>query len=393
VAQKDAEDSAPILLVGMLDSIHFARWVSQLHSTGFRFVLTGTSPYRKIRPELLEAVSGYPETFVIRELLPKVTFAGFRVLPAIVWMSDIILRDRLRGFFLGRLIDDVKPNLVHANEAIVAGLPLERTLGRLRGHSPKNVWVTNYGSELVARLTSRSKRKRMQSLMSKATYFSAECERDNLLARKLGFRGRTLATIPVSGGLEVLEVLEEVTRRTIAVKGYHNSLGMGADALQKVVTFCRAHPDLGLKIVAFSCNRKTMKVARVSRRLGIDIDALPKGSLTHAQMMDLFSRSIAYVGASKSDGISTSAIEAMANGAIPIQTSSSCANEWFSDGISGFSIQTDDLEDITRALDKIFSAEFDQKRARRMNADVVKARANNPMMQNIAIESYRKVMS
>ena len=47
--------------------------------------------------------------------------------------------------------------------------------------------------------------------------------------------------------------------------------------------------------------------------------------------MKLFEEAKIYVGVSRSDGISTSLLEAMAMGAIPVQTSTSCCEEWFQD--------------------------------------------------------------
>ena len=52
-------------------------------------------------------------------------------------------------------------------------------------------------------------------------------------------------------------------------------------------------------------------------------------------MLNLFGTARTYVGVSLSDGISTSLLEAMAMGAFPIQTNTSCAEEWIEDGITG----------------------------------------------------------
>ncbi len=47
------------------------------------------------------------------------------------------------------------------------------------------------------------------------------------------------------------------------------------------------------------------------------------------------SRSRANIGFSKSDGISTSLLEAMTMGAFPIETGTACASDWIQDGVSG----------------------------------------------------------
>ena len=54
--------------------------------------------------------------------------------------------------------------------------------------------------------------------------------------------------------------------------------------------------------------------------------------VTHQEMLEHFLESRVYIGASKSDGISTSFLEALATGAFPIQTATSCAGEWVESG-------------------------------------------------------------
>ena len=56
-------------------------------------------------------------------------------------------------------------------------------------------------------------------------------------------------------------------------------------------------------------------------------------SHSHKEMLEKFKSARIYIGASKSDGISTSFLEAIASGAYAIQTSTSGAGEWLSKGI------------------------------------------------------------
>jgi glycosyltransferase involved in cell wall biosynthesis len=46
-------------------------------------------------------------------------------------------------------------------------------------------------------------------------------------------------------------------------------------------------------------------------------------------LLAIIGRSLIYVGTSKTDGISTSMLEALASGATPVQTDTACAAEWF----------------------------------------------------------------
>jgi glycosyltransferase involved in cell wall biosynthesis len=76
-------------------------------------------------------------------------------------------------------------------------------------------------------------------------------------------------------------------------------------------------------------------------------------SLSHAVAIDLLSESVVCIGASKSDGISTTFLEALAVGCYPIQTNTSCANEWLSQGFMASIVEPTTnaiLEELCRVL-------------------------------------------
>jgi glycosyltransferase involved in cell wall biosynthesis len=58
-----------------------------------------------------------------------------------------------------------------------------------------------------------------------------------------------------------------------------------------------------------------------------------------SEMYEMFADSRIYIGASRSDGISTSFLEALALGAYPIQTNTSCGNEWVEKGFQAHLIE------------------------------------------------------
>src|SRR5262249_40368945 len=58
----------------------------------------------------------------------------------------------------------------------------------------------------------------------------------------------------------------------------------------------------------------------------------------------------AVVGVGISDGISTTLLEAMAVGAMPIQSSTACADEWLEHGRSGFIVSPHDTRAIAEAI-------------------------------------------
>ena len=380
--------NAIILIVGMPDSIHLSRWLKQVRGASANFVVVGTSPYRALHQDLVRLLG---ENLQFVELFPPVVLRGRNLTPAAVFLMDQLLGDRLRGFALRRLILKLKPHLVHVNELRVGGFPLSRAIRS--SDSPRmKVWSTNYGNELSWFSRSRSGKAKLVKLLARSDAFSAECIRDVELALELGFQGAVMPTVPVSGGLEVRDSDPE-KRTTIAVKGYDNRWGMGAMALEEVVKAIADSKSKELNVVAYSCDRKTLRAARILRRkFQVPIEALKKGECTHQEMLDLFNRALIYVGASKSDGVSTSVLEAMSQGAFPIQTDSSCADEWFRDGTSGLSVETGRVGQIYSAVCRVLNGSFDLTKARAINREVIRSRIDPQFSASLAIGSYKTVL-
>jgi len=145
-------------------------------------------------------------------------------------------------------------------------------------------------------------------------------------------------------------------------------------------------------IEVFSSNHVVKKrVKELSKTTNLNIVSYGKGSLSHEEMMQLFSRSICYIGVSLSDGISTSMIESMANGAIPIQTSTSCADEWIENGKTGFIISPSDIEGLKSALRRIISGDFNCKVAQIKNIEIIKEKYDPDMLQSLAMSQYQRM--
>ena len=112
-----------------------------------------------------------------------------------------------------------------------------------------------------------------------------------------------------------------------------------------------------------------------------------RDSLIHKSILEEFANSRVYVGASRSDGISTSFLEAMSQGAYPIQTNTSCASDWILKGCIGSVVGTSKAE-ILDAL--IISIEDDVlvDRAQTQNPKVLETYAEQKYINKIAQSFY-----
>jgi glycosyltransferase involved in cell wall biosynthesis len=107
--------------------------------------------------------------------------------------------------------------------------------------------------------------------------------------------------------------------------------------------------------------------------LGLDITAYHFLD-DHLDAIDRLAESRAVVGIGISDGISTTLLEAMAVGALPIQSCTACANEWLEHGKSGLIVSPHDTLAIADAIIRAVSDDTLVDEAAKINLRTVESR-------------------
>lgn len=377
----DGKLSTSVIAVGMFDSVHFARWLKLFESQDIRFILFPSSPHRKLHPEL--------ESLLLNKASAEFSVApGSKLLGLPMWVLDKVMRNWVRALYVRFLLRLHKPEFIHALEFQNAGYVVLKALGQRKPHGTIFI-ATNYGSDIFWFVRKPQHEKIIRLLLSRLDRYAAECERDVLLARELGFTGSVMEVIPNAGGFDESRltggVPNPLDRRLIMVKGYHGWVGrahIAISALEKVAAKVRNY-----EIIFYSCNASTKRlVSRMARRTGLNVKAYPKSSLNHEEMLEMFSRSLVYVGLSLSDGISTSMLEAMAMGAIPVQTSTACCDEWFGD--TGVAVEEMSAENVAKAIEKAIQMALHSDSAAR-NLAVIKERASRAKIARKVRDFYR----
>lgn len=370
-----------ILVVGMADSVHLGRWLRQFKYTDLDIELVSSSPHRRVHGLTKELLSSTSPGLRLTMSRISLIFS----LP--LWVVDRFASDWLRGALIALRILRFKPNFVHVNELQNAGYASIRAYQLLGKLVRPPLFVTNYGSEIVWFQKFPKHRKKLVRLLTLADAFSAECRRDYKLANDLGFRGIEMPLMPVAGGLDANRSYELSQRRGIALKGYQNKWGRAL----VVMDYLQSKPDfyMNLPIRIFSANHVVVSRINKMRSKGWhNLECFPKGALSHDKMMKLFGDSLIYIGFSTSDGIATSMLEAMANGAIPIQTKTSCADEWVEHKKTGFLLDPQDIEGLGQSVEAILSGEFDAESARENNYATIESRYSPEKLSSIAREQY-----
>jgi len=364
----------------MLDSIHTARWLSQFRDSDKTFYLFPSSPHRRMHPELKRLLEGdYRAKY---QIVPGGKYFG---LP--LWILDKFTNNLFRGLLLRHFITKYNPAIVHALELQNAGYVALRALEKRKPKGLKLI-VTNWGSDIFWFQKYHKHKDKLMRLLAIADAYSAECQRDVTLAKELGFAGKVMPVVPNAGGFSEEDIsrpsLPVEKRNTIAIKGYDGWVGRAKVALEAV----RQMPTEleGFEIQVYSANKSVLSLAKkVSAETGLTIKAFGKGALSHKQVLDMFARSRIYVGLSESDGISTSMLEAMAMGAIPVQTSTACCDEWFKG--SGVAVHDISVPAVRNAIRQGLELAEDPKHAAK-NLETIKLKASAEEVKKIALTFY-----
>ncbi len=339
-----------LLMVGMTSSVHMARFCDAIDRREWRiyfFPCHDVSPHAALKDVIVFDPAGAaferPGTDAARIE---------RVLPR----SPLAAHERIRALSLARVIRRLKPDLIHAQELQHGGYLVSAAAKLLRSVPP--IVTTTWGSDLSLRARVPEHLPRIRDVLDRTAVLVCECERDYRQARDLGFAGYTAPPMPVAGSISLDETDRMMApgptsaRRTIAVKGYHGWAGRSQVALRALE---RCTDLLGhYEVVFYSTHPETAELARRFAAVhGVEVSILSTlHFVPHEDVLALHGRSRISIGLSVADGISTSLLEAMAMGSLPIQSSTACATEWITDGRTGFVVPPEDPAAVARAIER-----------------------------------------
>ena len=385
-----------ILLIGMADSVHLANWLENMAALPIDVTLISSSPHRRVHPKIVGLIGTTSQKGMGLSMPNWSRYFGF-----LFWLADRPLGERLRGKLVRNLIHKLKPDLVHVVEFQHAGYILLRALAKALVCERPKIMASNYGSDIYWFQGFSNHKSKISTLLEMSDHYTSECQRDIDLAKQFGFAGTSML-IPNTGGVsddlllrqQVISVASE--RKLLLLKGYHNKFGQALIGVRSILRLRKSL--MCFEIVSFSTNIVTALFLTLLRLFsGLNISFHLKGALTHSEVLSLMSRARIYLGLSKSDGISTSLLEAMSMGAFPLQTGTSCASEWIEDGVSGaiLTLGKDDELDhwITRAISDYNLV----NKAQEINRATILARYTKSAMtskvENLYIKSLRGEVS
>lgn len=397
-SKKPSTETKKILLVAMPDSIHVARWLAANVENNLDVVIFASSPMRRVHPQIRELLARAGSAVDGPGLVLRMHMLSI-VLAIPLWIADrrFLFGGRLRGLMIAATIARFKPHLVHTMESQNGGYSSSYGLRFVRAAKRPTTLLTLFGSDLFWFSRFEYHRKRLRKLLSLTDFIQAECERDEVLARGLAFNGTFLPLLPVSAGIPATKVPSSLSlapiseRKVIAVKGYAGKWGLAKPAIDALAGI-GSNLD-GFTIELYSCDSRVARyAAETFRGTAVSVQAHPKFSMTHDAMLQLFRRSKFAIALSRSDGLPASMLEAMSQGAFPVQTGSACVDGWIADGSTGLVVN--DLEKIALAalLEKYITSNGALERAAATNIATIEAKYSDRAIRDSASQIYQLVL-
>jgi hypothetical protein len=373
-----------ILIIGMVDSIHTAHWVERVVDLDCEIHIYPSRTHRKIHP-LLRKLLEENRNLRLLQSFPSQKFSPYvNYLIESIKISSL----NLQSWLLKRVIEGKSYSHIHCLEIQHAGYLLLEAKSAIDPRT--QVICTNWGSDIYYYSQFDLHLKKIKEVLNMTDLYAAECVRDYELAKELGFCGQDLPLIPNSFKLNTSVISEGdvTTRSQIITKCYGGIFGLGVILIRVMDQFLETHQHASVLLYSVTddlLSDAQNLVQKFPNRVRISTIRKPMPS---SQIAAEFQKSRIYVGASRSDGISTSFLEAMNYGAFPIQTNTSCAQDWIAKGCVGRVVEPS-IEEILITLNDVYDDFKTISNAAKINLNVLKKETETVLIKEIAKSFYR----
>ncbi|MBC7946416.1 MAG: glycosyltransferase [Chitinophagaceae bacterium] len=387
-----------ILFVAMPESVHTARWISQIADLPGELHLFPSVNCGITNNELRDITvhhsfhAGWDGLDNSVSLKGVPLFSEFASRGAMVVMDKIYPNSAVSR--LARLIKRLKPDIIHSLEFQHSAYLTLEAKKRLGINFPPWI-VTNWGSDiyLFGRLPEHEVK--IRDVLANADYYSCECRRDVCLAEGYGFKGKILPVFPNTGGFDLFDVAKLKVpgpvsgRRTIMLKGYQHWAGralVGLRALERCTDVLA-----GYTVTIYSASPDVEIAARLFQQsTGVPVVIVPQNT-PHWEILALHGTARISIGLSISDAISTSFLEALVMGSFPIQSWTACADEWIENGKTGLLVPPEDPDSVELAIRRALTDDGMMDRAADVNWRTALNRLDHKLMKQQALELYAAV--
>jgi glycosyltransferase involved in cell wall biosynthesis len=388
-----------LLVVAMAESVHTAKWINQIADEGWDIHLFSYE-HNGLAHESLRNITIYSSIYGEQKNKQKgVCFKGIYVFNG--FMAKVVGR-ALRELFkeyrsrqLKRLIRKIKPDIIHSLETQKCGYLTIAAKDIIKGRFP--IWIhSNWGSDLYLFGRLQKHEPRIRKVLEKCNYFLCENNRDIALAKHHGYKGKVLPISLHAGGFNVdfvssLRQSGKISeRRSIMLKGYQGWSGRGLVGLRALERCADLLSGYEILLYMVYSEDVLIKAELITKDTGIPIKIVEKG-ISDGEMLKLFGKSRISIGLGISDGVPNAMLEAIVMGSFPIQSWTSCAEDWIIDGKTGMLVPPEDPEIIEKSIRKALTDDDMVNSAAEKNYQLTVERLDEKIIRPKVIAMYRQI--
>lgn len=311
------------------------------------------------------------------------------------WAAPLSIRARAER--LTALIDDLRPDLVHAMR-----LPYE---GFITAAAVKTrpLLLSVWGNDFTL-FANRSRRlsKLTDLALQCASGLLCDCRRDLDMAFSRGFsRQKPWRVLPGGGGIDIDRFVQQPDRDLL--RTFHIQPGAqlvinarGVRAYVRNDVFFHAIPLILQEVpqalfIAIGM-RGNPAAERWTKKLRIQNSVRLLPTLSHEQLATLFAASQVSVSPSSHDGTPNTLLEAMACGSFPVLGRVGSLREWITDGENGLFCDESDANSLASCIIRVLQNPALRRAAAKINRDLIRARADRAAVMFQAEALYAEIV-
>lgn len=381
----------------MPSSVHTERWLSQFPFDDwdiYFFPVYISDPLKINRKATI---------FLSKIIFPKKYHPNNRY----IWWSSIFFRidsilkflfrrreRKLYQFALEIIIRFIKPDIIHTLETQHSGYLALNLKRKLKARFP--IWLLSiWGSDLYLFSRLGNHQLNIKNVLAEVDGYSSACHRDLPLGKCLGFKGKAFSGIPSTGGFDfeelnkIRKILPISSRKKIVLKGQESWSGRALFGLRALNLCSDLLTDYEIMVYSASADVK-IAAELFSQDTGVQLKIIEHSS--HDFMLEIFGQARVAIGLGISDGLPNTMTEAMAMGAFPIQSGTSCANEIIENGKNGFIVPPEDPQEIVKAIIKALTDDDLVNAAAELNHQVLREKLDISIIRDKTIKMYMEML-
>lgn len=391
-----------ILFVAIGESVHTARWLSQIADEGWDLHLFPAEvglPHKDYRNLTLHtfyrnhwngSANGVDQKGIYWPLprgIARIRQVAQAIAPARATQATR----------LARTIRSVKPDIIHVLEMQHAGYLVLEAMKLMNGDQFPPCIYSCWGNDLFLFGKQPEHAPRIRDFVSRCDYFIADCARDLALPQQYGFKGESLGVFTTAGGYDLAAIRKfrkpgaPSSRKVIALKGHQTTRGANALAAVRALASC-GDVLSGFELCSFSTSNEIRPALNELAELeGLKVTEL-KPQSSHEEVLELLGRARIAVGVSASDGTPNTMLEAMVLGTFPVQSDTVSTAEWIKHGVNGLLVSPTEIDSIAIALRQALTDDTLIDSAAGINEELVDERLDLVKIRPQVIDLYKKVI-